>query len=151
MFEKILFPTDFSDVSMKALPFIFSLKETGTRQVVVLRVISKKKIETFSLGASWVGKSVRECQEEAYQELEKDASRKMEMIKSELEGVGLKVKIRVERGNPYARILEMEKEEDVSVIVLGSHGRSNINEMLLGSVSDHVIRHSKKPVLVIKR
>jgi len=45
----------------------------------------------------------------------------------------------------------VEKEEDVSAIVLGSHGKSNIKEMLLGSVSEHVIRHCKKPVIVIKR
>jgi len=49
------------------------------------------------------------------------------------------------------KILEIEAEESVSVIVLGSHGKSNVKEMLLGSVSEHVIRNCRKPVLVIKR
>jgi nucleotide-binding universal stress UspA family protein len=47
--------------------------------------------------------------------------------------------------------LRVEDEEDVSAIVIGSHGKSNIKEMLLGSVSETVIRKSKKPVLVVKR
>jgi len=46
---------------------------------------------------------------------------------------------------------EEEEEKDVSVVVLGSHGKSNIKEMLLGSESEKVIRKSKKPVLVVKR
>jgi len=47
--------------------------------------------------------------------------------------------------------LSVEEEEDVSAIVIGSHGKSNIKEMLLGSVSEKVIRKSKKPVLLVKR
>ena len=43
MFEKILYPTDFSDVSKKALAYIKSLKSAGTKQVIILRVINKKK------------------------------------------------------------------------------------------------------------
>ena len=44
-----------------------------------------------------------------------------------------------------------ETEEDISLIVIGSHGKSNVKEMLLGSVSEKVIRKSKRPVLVVKR
>jgi nucleotide-binding universal stress UspA family protein len=39
----------------------------------------------------------------------------------------------------------------VSAIVIGSHGRSNVAEMLIGSVSEKVIRRCRVPVLVIKR
>ena len=42
-------------------------------------------------------------------------------------------------------------DEKVSIIVVGSHGRSNIREMLIGSVSENVIRHAKVPLLVISR
>ena len=43
------------------------------------------------------------------------------------------------------------QEEGVSAIVIGSHGRSNVAEMLIGSVSERVVRRSNVPVLVIKR
>lgn len=84
-------------------------------------------------------------------QLEKDAFEELKPIKSKLGKAGFGVKLRVERGNPKLKILEVEQEEDVSAIVLGSHGKSDIREMFLGSVSEHVIRHCNKPVLVIKR
>jgi nucleotide-binding universal stress UspA family protein len=51
------------------------------------------------------------------------------------------------------KVLEYVKKlkEDVSLIVLGSHAKSNVREMLLGSVSEKVIRDSKRHVLVVKR
>ena len=54
-------------------------------------------------------------------------------------------------GIPLREILRTEEEESVSVIVIGSHGRTNLEEIFLGSVSEKVIRKCKKPVLVIKR
>lgn len=151
MFQKILYPTDFSDVSKKALAYIKSLKSTGTKQVIILRVINKGKAERISQGVAWAGIQVADFLKETYKRLEKEAYEEVKPIESELKDAGFDVKIRVEKGSPYSKILEVEQEEDVSAIVLGSHGRSNIEEILLGSVSEHVIRYSKKPVLVIKR
>ena len=150
MFEKILYPTDFSDVSKKALAFIMGMREAGVKEVVVLRVIDQKRTE-YAHGISWVGKDEIEFFDSVNQQLEQEAVEELKPIKSKLRAAGLAVKLRVEKGVPRLKILEVEKEEDVSVIVLGSHGRSNLAEMLLGSVSEHVIRHCKKPVIVIKR
>jgi len=151
MFEKILYPTDFSDVSQKALAYIKNLKNTGTKQVIILRVINKTKAECISQGVAWAGVQVVDFLRETYQKLEEEAYEEVKPIESELKAAGFDVKTMVEKGIPYSKILEVEQEEDVSAIVLGSHGRSNIEEILLGSVSEHVIRYSKKPVLVIKR
>lgn len=151
MFEKILYPTDFSDVSKKALAYIKSLKSAGTKQVIILRVINKKRAECISQGVAWAGVEVADFLRETYQRLEKEAYEEVKHIESELKETGFDVKIRVEKGSPHSKILEVEQEEDVSAIVLGSHGRSNVEEILLGSVSEHIIRYSKKPVLVIKR
>ena len=59
--------------------------------------------------------------------------------------------MRIEKGIPFKEILRVENEEDISLIVIGSHGKSNVEEMLLGSVSEKVIRKAKSPVIVIKR
>jgi len=64
---------------------------------------------------------------------------------------GFDVKVRIERRIPLREILRVEEEKGVSVIIIGSHGKTNIEEMLLGSVSEKVIRRSQKPVLVVKR
>ena len=150
MFEKILYPTDFSDVSKKALAFIMGMREAGAKEVVVLRVIDQKRTE-YIHGISWAGKDEIKFFDRVNEQLEQEAIKELKPIKSKLRAAGFAVKLRVEKGVPKEKILEVEKEEDVSVIVLGSHGRSNIAEMLLGSVSEHVVRHCKKPVIVVKR
>ena len=77
--------------------------------------------------------------------------KKLAAIANALYEKGFKVKVITARGIPAAEILRIEQEERVSIIVLGSHGVSNLKEMLLGSVSEAVIRKSKQPVLVVKR
>jgi len=144
MFKKILYPTDFSEVSRKAISYIKQLKEAGTQEVVVLHVLNEKGIEAMALYASG-------SFDELLQRVEKEAADEMKEIEAVLKESGFKVKLRIEIGIPLTDILKVEEEEGVSVIVIGSHGKSNVQEMLLGSVSEKVIRKSKNPVLVIKR
>ena len=146
MFEKILYPTDFSDASKKALDYVKQLKEAGTKEVVILHVIDLREIGSIlrqSPGAFDL--------HAVEQKLEQEAKKEMKPIEAELKKSGFDVKARIETGIPFADILRVEEEEGVSVIVIGSHGKSCIEQMLLGSVSEKVVRKSNKPVLVIRR
>jgi nucleotide-binding universal stress UspA family protein len=147
MFEKILYPTDFSDVSKKALEFINKLKGAGTKEVVILHVIDERELES-ALRHLESGLSYEEDLEKV---MEKNAKKEVGEIEAELKKHGFNVKVRIERGIPFRDILRIEEEEDVSVTVIGSHGKSMVEEMLLGSVSEKVIRKSSRPVLVIRR
>jgi len=144
MLEKILYPTDFSDVSKKALDFLRQLREAGANEVVVLHVIDSRGVEAVArVSPDDYPGIVRRLQGEVEQEIEP--------IVQELKKQGFDVKVRIEEGHPLSEILRIEEEEDVSVIVIGSHGVSNVEEMLLGSVSEKVVRKAKRPVFVIKR
>jgi len=144
MLDKILFPTDFSDVSKKALGYIKELKQAGIKEVVVLHVIDEREID-----AIFQNSAVRF--EDIVRSIRAEARKGINAVGRELEKNGFTVKVRIEEGIPFRDILSVEKEENVSAIVIGSHGKSNIKEMLLGSVSEKVIRKSQKPVLVVKR
>jgi nucleotide-binding universal stress UspA family protein len=144
MFKTILYPTDFSDVASSALEFVKQLKEAGAKEVIVLHVIDIRGIDALSRYAS---RDLIEIENVMEEEIEK----KVDQLEQELTDCGLTVKVRIERGVPFREILRVEEEEDVSLIVLGSHGVSNIEEMFLGSVSEKVIRKAKSPVLVVKR
>jgi nucleotide-binding universal stress UspA family protein len=144
MFKKILYPTDFSEVSKKAINYIKQLKDAGTEEVVVLHVLNEKGVEAIALYASG-------SFDELLQRVEKEAADEMKKIEADLKESGFKVKLRIEIGTPLTDILKVEQEEGVSAIVIGSHGKTNVKEMLLGSVSEKVIRKSKNPVLVIRR
>lgn len=113
-------------------------------------------ISTGTSGSSWPvsaspGVEVGDFLEQTYEKLTDEAYEQIKSVETELKEAGFDTKTMVERGDPYSRILKVAEKEDVSIIILGSHGRSNLSWVLLGSVSDHVIRHTKKPVLVIKR
>jgi nucleotide-binding universal stress UspA family protein len=62
---------------------------------------------------------------------------------------GCEVDRRVEIGDVASTICRISEEIGADVIVLGSHGRTGLKRMLLGSVSEHVVRHSVSPVLVV--
>jgi len=144
MFDRILYPTDCSDVATKAVSYIEQLKEAGAKEVTILHVLDKKYLyetahEVFVDFAA-IENSQRKIVTEECNE-----------IVARLRGKGLDVKVRIEKGIPFQEILRVANEENASLIVIGSHGKSNVQEMLIGSVSEAVIRHAVQPVLVIKR
>lgn len=55
----------------------------------------------------------------------------------------------VEEGKPFEVILNVAKEWDADIIVLGTHGRIGLSHLLMGSVAEKVIRHSEKPIFII--
>ena len=145
MFKKILYPTDFSDVSKKAIDYIKQLRERGSEMVIVLHVINQRGMQAVERYAS--GNSM-----EIGQRIMDDAKQQIKVIEDELKKSGFKVKSMIKTGIPVREILKSEeKEENVSVIVIGSHGRGNLEEIFLGSVSEKVSRRCKSPVLIVKR
>ena len=146
MFKKILYPTDFSDVALKALGYIKQLKEAGSQEVVILHVINQRTIDGLMRHAisnsnldAWLTKAKEVAQESLTE------------MRRELEDLGFSVKIVIKAGYRFSEILKLEEAEAPSIVVIGSHGRSNVAEIFLGSVSERVIRRCKHPVMVIKR
>ncbi|MFZ0451368.1 MAG: universal stress protein [Desulfatiglandaceae bacterium] len=144
MFKKILYPTDFSDVSKKAIAYIKQLREGGSETVILLHVIDQRGMQAVEQYASLNSMKIE-------QRIMEDARQDVEVIENELKKSGLKVKAMIQIGIPLREILKAEEKENVSVIVIGSHGKSNLEEIFLGSVSEKVSRKCKSPVLIIKR
>lgn len=144
MFEKVLYATDFSNVSKKALDYIKQLKEAGAKEVVVLHVIDRGEFAHTALdegGTLDIKKLERDMDEHT--------TREMGQMETELKKSGMNATLRVERSVSLRTILMVE--EDEPVVVLGSHWKGLVQEIFLGSVSEGAIRKSIKPVLVIRR
>lgn len=131
MFKTILFPTDFSEYSIKTMEYVWSLKDIGVKRVVLLHTIHA--IEEYPVMLA--------RQEKVKTLLEEEAK--------ELRAHGLEVRIRVETGTAYRKILEVAEEESVSLIVIGCHGEG-FHGVVVGSVADRVTRESNVPVLLVK-
>ncbi|BBL69069.1 universal stress protein F [Methanoculleus chikugoensis] len=151
MFERILFPTDFSEPSMKVLDYIPVLHEAGTREVVLVHVIDSKEITLIASGGQGFLGTVPDRETEAQKELREEIQHRIIDTRRALERQGVKVTVRTPAGNPGEEIVAAADAEGASLIVIGSHGRSNIRDRLLGTVSEYVIKNAHQPVLVIKR
>ena len=147
MFRKILYPTDFSDVSKNAIEYIRQLKDSGVEELLVLHVIDERGLHYSYLYVldEYIG------DEGLKEKLKDEATKELAEIENKLKDCGFKITSRIEFGVPLKEILKAEQKEDISIIIIGSHGKSNIEEMLLGSVSEKVVRKCKKPILVVKR
>jgi nucleotide-binding universal stress UspA family protein len=132
-------------VAKKSLQYVKRLKEAGSREIIVLHVIDQSNLELLS------SYSTIQDYVSIEKEIEKRTSEEIALISNELKQLGFVVKERVEKGVPVRVVLKVAEEENPSVIVLGSHGKSNLEEMLLGSVSEKVVRKARHPILVVKR
>ncbi len=139
--KRILAPTDYSDLSISGLRYAFeSAFETGA-ELIVLHVVD--------MGDDWFAKPknfgpVRTLMAEQTEFLDKFLREKFGEFMNLIE-----VRQRVEPGTAYSNIAEMAEREAVDVIMMSTHGRTGLDHMLLGSVTEKVIAHARCPVLAI--
>ncbi len=149
MFSVILFPTDFSEVSLKAKEYVKKLKEAGTKKVILLTVLDKYTIEDALEICEYKEdpEHFDECIENMEEKLIEDSKKKLTRIGEELD---IPFEVVVKRGKPFKQIIETAKEYGATLIVMASHGRGMVEELLIGSVTENVLRHSHIPVLVVR-
>ena len=89
-----------------------------------------------------------------YQDMQREQTREHEELAARVEGelrsAGLMTTAKVEAGDPREVIPQVAEAERVDLVVVGSHGRSGISKLLMGSVASHVVTHSPCSVLVVK-
>ena len=78
------------------------------------------------------------------------AKESVDMVKKAAEKEGINVQTLIRKGVPHEVIVNTAAQEDVGLIVVGSHGRTGISKLLMGSVTERVIGHAKNVVLVWK-
>ncbi len=147
MFKKILYPTDFSECAQAAIPYIKTMKKAGTKELVILHVIDIRQstiIDTTAFGETFI------YPYDISDILKKEAESQMKTLIKQFSRIFHVTPLIVE-GIPFKEIIHAAKLHKVSCIVMSSHGKSNIEEMLLGSVTEKVVRKSPVPCLVIKR
>lgn len=136
-FGKILWPTDFSENAAVAFNYVKELREAGVEEVVLLHVQDER--------------AMRHRTAEEIAEFDRIDKSRLAEVAGEMERLGIAAKVRLEHGYPVARTLDVAEAEDVGCIVMGSHGRSAIAEVLLGGTTDNVVHQSRRPVLVVRR
>lgn len=132
MFRKVLFATDLSTISDRALACMAQWRATGLEEVVLLHV------HPYQTGVA------------VERELRREDEPRLERQAGLLRDAGLRPRWRFSLGVPYLEIDRLAGEEGVDAVVIGSHGASFVREVWMGSVADAVLRSSRWPVIILK-
>ncbi len=140
--KKILCPIDHSDCSKEALKYAVSFAMKDNAKLYLLHVVD---IRTFNESIDTMSTQIPD--EETLKQLK---IKLLDCIPDEIRE-DMNVEALVIQGIPFAEIISTAKSNDVDMIVLGSHGRTGIVHMMMGSVSEKVVRKAPCSVLTVKK
>ncbi len=142
--QNILCPTDFSELSVGAINYAVLLAEAFAARLHLLHVVDQAYQywmamgpETFPVGP-------------APEELIKTATKQMEDFASQYVPEKLQASREIISGRPFLEIIRVAKEKKCDLIVIGTHGRGALSQVLLGSVAEKVVRKAPCPVLSVR-
>jgi nucleotide-binding universal stress UspA family protein len=137
----ILFPTDFSECSDRALVLASSLARDNEARLLIVHVHEPHIGYAEGLAAAYT---------QLNEESRSDVERLLERVKPPFKAIDCER--RLIKGSPASAIVELAETEDgIDMIVLGTHGRTGVSRLLMGSVAEAVVRKAPCPVLTIKQ
>ena len=141
--NKILFPVDLTANSSKVFPYVLSVSEKYGAEICLLHVV-----EDF---AKWGGGmyiphiALEQYREDALRGAEKALGK---VCEEQLQGYR-DFKKKIVYGDPAQEILKAIESEGIDLVVMGTHGRKGLENVLFGSVARNVVRRSPVPVLTV--
>ena len=138
MYKRILVPTDGSEFAVKAQKHALFLAKVSGAEIIAVSVTENNFVNGLPLDDEvyQLNQILNERSEENLKEFDK------------LNEDNIKVTHVVREGSPAKVILEVSKEENVDLIVMGSSGKSGFDRFIMGSVADKVVNSAKCAVLV---
>jgi nucleotide-binding universal stress UspA family protein len=141
--QRFLVPTDFSEYANQALDYAINLAEKLDARLTLLHVIQPVPMAGVDMGVTLPSTYLQDLEAEIMQSMESQLAR--------VTAAGLEGEIVVVHGVPFHEILETAKTQKVDLIVMGTHGRTGLQHILLGSVAEKVVRLAPCPVLVARQ
>ena len=141
MYDDILVPTDGSEGTNKAVEHALDITKKYDATAHVVYVVNTSAYSTLPADSNW---------ESITAALEDEGKQATGEIVEEMQDVGVNAVPSVEEGIPHKTILEYADDNDIDLIVMGTHGKSGLDRLLLGSVTEKVVRASKVPVLTVR-
>lgn len=138
--QAILHPTDFSEHSKYAFRLACSLARDHDARLIVVHVVATMGPEVVP-----VGEAAMHLQPEGYQHILWDDLKRVQSADPTVS-----VDHRLVEGDPVKEILRLAQEAACDMIVLGTHGRTGLDRLLMGSVAEQVVRKAPCPVLTVK-
>ena len=141
--KKVLVPTDFSDSARHAFRYGVSFAREYHAELVLLHVV-----ENLTVG--YASDLFPVPMAEVFQEISGYAKAELTKLGLEAKQKGVAVTELVAQGKPSAEIIRHAAENDVDMIVLGTHGKGMLDQALFGSTTERVVRRAPCPVLTVR-
>lgn len=146
MYKHILIPTDGSDLAEHGVTEGLSMaKSIGAKVTVVVVEVPFNVMSVRESRARHLGEEFEKHNEQS----NKHAAAVLAHASDKAKAINVSCEtLQVEHEQPYQAIIAAAKKKDCDLIVMASHGRSGISALVLGSVTNKVLTHTKTPVLV---
>ncbi len=156
----ILSPVDFSDSSARALKYAKCLATRVGARLTVIHVANPKQLEESLSGLDAIERlagalslppNSRSYLPSIYQqpEAERSIHARMQSLLDSANGAQINAETALVQGYPSQEIVKFASENQVDLIVMGTHGRGPVGHLLLGSVAENVVRRATCPVLTV--
>jgi len=140
---KILHPTDFSECAEEARGEAIRLARGLGAELIVLHVAVEAPL--YSEGLMRKGEL-----QKVYEAQRRWSEQTLEALAAKVREAGVAARWTVSTGVPFKEIVKAAAAEQADLIVMGTHGRTGLDRLLLGSVADRVIRSAGCPVLTVR-
>jgi nucleotide-binding universal stress UspA family protein len=140
--RQILIATDGSETSKEAADFGIEMLGCSGAKVYAVYVIDTTPYRSIPLDQIW--------SKEVLSEFETEGHEATSYIEKIAKAAGMEAESRVLKGNPAEKIVGFAEDNNIDMIIVGSLGKSGYERVVLGSVSEKIVRHAKMPVLVVR-
>lgn len=141
--KKILVPTDFSESARHALTYGISFAREYSAQLSLLHVV-----ENLTVG--YASDLFPVPMAEVFHEISGYAKTELGKLGTVAREKKVEVVEQVVQGKPSAEIMRFARENEVDMIVLGTHGKGMLDQALFGSTTERVVRRAPCPVLTVR-
>ena len=145
MIDRILVPLDGSEYSDEALDYAIDMARKFSSEIILVHIVPTTA--AVVTGPEVLGPSLLL---DLRKRLEENGQHILSSGEAKAKEAGVMVTAKLDYGNPADKIINMVKEENVSLIVMADRGLGAVARFFLGSVTDKVSHHASCPVLIIK-
>jgi len=139
--KNVLFASDFSVTSEAAFPYATSICRRFGSTLHLVHVLSDAGLLMMTGGVDYVSMGT------IFEDAQNEAMEKLEKISAHLETIPHRRYVR--HGQVWKNLALIVEANDIDLIVVGTHGRTGLGKLLLGSVAEDILRHAPCPVLTV--
>ena len=142
--KNILVPVDFSKNCRIALDWAMSISENLGAKVILFHVVEMPSDLKDRANRHLV------LERNLKEKIKNEKTEELQTFSNEYDQSKIIISPEVSEGKPFIEIVTASRRHNVDLIVMGTHGRTGLQQMLIGSVAEKVVRNANCPVLTVK-